>query len=305
MSVVAFEQIKKVTLADALSMDLSTGVAPLDGVVDAGNRTNLYDVRWGYFLFGQSVQFRYDEAKSYVSEGVFTIRGLFTIDAEMGQADPSVTDEAAFNKVVARYQELEDLFEDCRTQPAPDDYALWGTNMDLRCLPLPEPLRDKGGRQIYARVESISVEPGQWGRYIAYRATLREAVVPLAKVHVNGTVLDRGQIGVTLPRPMIVRHRLVGCVGEVIQVENYSVMEVDVAGALPVQPGDRPFTDRAIRLLNGMEGGFAKIGTVEIASGAVKRNDIFEDYDVDSGTQTSVDLTNRETGISIKAKARI
>ena len=243
MSVVSFERIRKIYPGDARTMDAASpdsGDVPLGDLelsARGSGRTTLYDDRWGYFLFGQEIDFEFQDTDTYISSARFTIEGRFTRNAEFASREPTAGDIASFTALVARYTALQTLLEACGRADAPADLSQWGTAADPRCIALPAPLLDKSGNLVYAIPEELTAQPGQWPFEIAYRCTLREAKFPAAKLIVNNAMLDGAVVTITYPKPMMVRHSLVGCCGEVLQVKNYSATEIGIQGTVPAAPG--------------------------------------------------------------------
>jgi hypothetical protein len=308
--VVDFEQILKLFPSDVGSIQPGAGSTVPFGPITApeGYRDTLYDPNWGYFIFGQSVEFRYDESDTYIDKAVFTIRGTFTLNAEAAEVDPNLTDEQKLDLMIQAYQRLDAIFEAARNGVEPDDYFDWGTSQDTRCIVLPEPLRDFGGNQIYALPVSLSIDPGQWGNVIKYTAVLSEAKFPTAKATVNGQPIDEGVIDITLPSPILHRSRLVGCYGEAIQCQNYTTMEVSVQGSIGrLENSTDLVPDKMNTLLTSLELGVVDIGVVRLSTedGGSVSEVLFDNMDLDSDAGLEIGVADLTTAISLRTKAKV
>lgn len=229
MAIVSFEKIAPIT---SDQVDPINGTGALGPTHDIEGRPTLYDPSWGYFVFGQSLSCEYNDAHAYRDTATFTIVGAFTPDAE-GVSD--LTDEEAFMALVAKYEALELIFENAAKAADPEDYAAWGTADDPRCIELPPPLVDKLGGKVRGLPMSLSIEKTQFPVEIKYRATLREAKFPAAKLLVNGFIVDNGTISFVAARPNFSRHELPGCSGEVLQLRHYYPVEASITGTLPLK----------------------------------------------------------------------
>lgn len=233
MSIVSFDRIAKVNPANADPVNAAIGSA-LGPINNGGARTTLYDPLWGYFLFGQKLQFNYGDSDAYVDRAEFVITGTFNRSVEEavnGAAYPS--DTASFNAICAKYQALLNVFEAAAQASEPNNYIDWGTVADLRTIQLPEPLRDKDDGNVYGLPVEIRVEKTRFPEEIKYRAVLAEAKWPQQKLLVNGQVLDRGLVTIVPPAPIVAEHRIAGAAGAILQIRNYTAADLTIAGLMP------------------------------------------------------------------------
>lgn len=271
MAIVDFNQISPVDPEAA--EPTGPGSLALGPIPGSSPRTTLYDPLWGYFLFTQSTEMTYGDHDAAQSLTSFVITGVFTPDAERGlgkilpEPDGTWTDASAFTALVARYEALEAAFAAAGEADMPEDPASWGTAADASCLALPEPLRDKLGRVIYARPLSLRIEPGAIPQKIAYEATLEEARPPAATLLIGGEPVDAAIVSITPPRPILQQHRMVGATGGATQIKNYTAAEYQVAASLPLMPsnGD-PLGLPARRILRELESGRVDLRMLRVGS---------------------------------------
>jgi hypothetical protein len=309
VSIVSFEAIKKVNPGEASEIAGISG-APVGPTTGHAERPTLYDADWGYFKFGQSVGFTFDEDETYETAAEFTIEGAFTPEAEKALHPDldDATEEEMFNALTARYAALKALLEAAKNATAPSDYAQWGTAADPRRILLPLPLVDKDGQRIATLPTSLALQPGQYPRVVEYRATLKEIKLPAAKLVINGKIIDDAVVNVTCPHPILYRHSLVGCSGEVIQVGNYTVAEYDISGTTPNPVAtDDLLTDDNKTLLKELGNNQLTVGVVRLAAAGgqvVGNNDLWTNLDVDEGSGADLSLHEPVLNWAIKAKAR-
>lgn len=304
MSLVAFDKVAKVFPDEATGM-AGGFTAPLDLTVGHAERPHLYDSLWGYIAkFSQAAGFQYDQSNTYATSATFTITGAFTRNAEAGGDGSTFTDTQAFNSLFQRYQFLEAVFDGAADAIAPADYAQWGTAADPRVLPLPAPLVDKNGDPVYVLPISLTVEPGQWANKIGYRAVLREAKFAKRKVMVNSTLLDNAQININLPSPLLFRKRLVGCAGEAIQFQNYTVMEIEVSGHVPrKRTSTEPVSQYSVELAESMWLESVDVFVVDPAAAGGKVI-LFGNMDPDGGSGIDATGVAYEDVVTVRMKAR-
>lgn len=293
MAVVDFEQIHRIAPAQASSV---RGNSTSMGATTDATRSTLYDPRWGYFLFGQSISCEYDENWAYQDLATFTVTGVFSREAE-GLSDSA--DEAAFNRLVAKYMALEGVFEAARTAAAPTAYPQWATADDKRCVELPAPLRDKDGKAIQAFPAGLRIEKGQYANEIRYTAVLREARQSAAKLVVNGVVLDNAEVTVTCPEPVFAHHPIVGTSGEVLQLKYYKTMEVGVSGTLPLVAAGAAVGDDAHKIAASLDDGKMK---VEAALRVGSTRTVWSGLDVVEEASVEADYAAQTLAISIRAR---
>lgn len=224
-----FEQIEIISRENA--REISSGGTALGPVV-GGTRLNLYDSLWGYFTFGQSTSFSYDDTDAYQDVGSFTIDGSFTHNAEvsLGAVD---SETGRFLALSAKYDALEKFFSDKANEKAPEDYSLWGTALDPRCIALPNPLRDKDGDVIYALPESLTVSQSRYPSSINYSAVLNEARFYGSKILVNDLLVDNGSIQIEVSSPELTMHDVVAASGSIIQFKNWTNNSYSLSGTIP------------------------------------------------------------------------
>jgi hypothetical protein len=250
--IVAFDRLAHVS-ATAINASAPHALGPTG---DA-DRPTVYDPTWGYFTFGQRVNFTYDDEAAYQDEAQFTIEGVFTRGAEMGEDgdDLSVTDEAGFTAIVGKYRALEALLATAARAEPPAAYEQWGTEDDARCIRLPAPLVDRNGNPVFGMPVSISISATQFPLELRYQCVLREAREYPVKLSVNGHLLDQAIVNILPPEPEFARHRIVGCSGEVLQLKHYKAMEVDVSGLLPLNTEGDPMGPAGRRVAAALESG--------------------------------------------------
>lgn len=203
--------------------------APADAIAFAS-----YHATWGHFTFGQSLRFVYDDTKTYVSEGQFTIRGTFTINAETRLAGaPPASDSQAFNWIYSRYEALEELFTTKARQDGPDSLDDYGTAADPRVIPLPSPLFDAAGNVVYAMPGSIEVEQSRFPEELTYVARLTEAKRPTAMLRLGTRLLSGATVDIIPPQPDIRETRMSGGIGTVLTVRNYSRTRLSISAPVP------------------------------------------------------------------------
>jgi hypothetical protein len=185
-------------------------------------------------MFGQSLRFVYDDTKTYVSEGQFTIRGTFTINAEAQLAGvPPTGDSQAFGWIYSRYEALEELFTTKARQEGPDSLEDYGTAADPRVIPLPSPLLDASGNVVYAMPESIEVEQSRFPEGLTYVARLTEAKRPTAMLRLGTRLLSGATVDMVPPQPDIRETRMSGGIGTVLTVRNYSRTHLSISAPIP------------------------------------------------------------------------
>jgi hypothetical protein len=302
--IIDFERIAKLfgTNAAEINAAVSGALGPVDST--GTPRTTLYDPTWGYFLAGENTVMEHRDNRTYQDVSTFVIEGAFTINAEDAVAGvAAVGEDATFLRVVAKYDALEAAFDACARAVAPDDYSLWGTASDPRCVPLPLPLLDSDGHRIYALVEELVIQPGQWGKVIRYTATLREAKFPPAKVILNGHIIDHGVITITLPSPLLDRSDMAACVGEVMNIRNYTMLGVEVDGACSgTTAPNRLLTDAAYELSTSLLADKVDVGIVRLTPGGTETETLFTDLSVDDGS--SIDAVHEDQAVSIHLAAK-
>lgn len=233
MSVIDFDRVSLLNIGDVSSIneDLAFALGPITDPTDT--RTSLYDPDWGYYIVEQNTTMNYVEDKTYEDLTNFTIYGAFTINAERATDGIDYQgDDSTFDAVVRKYEALEQKLRNAAKTEAPEDYNDWFTENDLRYIFLPEPLRDIDGNRIRVRVLDFNIEPGQWGNFIRYRCVLEEVKSPPCKAIVANYILDDAVMSFTLPAPILSRSQMVGCHGEVLQLHNYTMMQLDVQGTV-------------------------------------------------------------------------
>lgn len=302
---VSFEQVAKLlpTVAAPIDQVINMALGPITG---GGSRSTLYDPNWGYFLFGQSLRMEYQNSRTYMDKGEFTIEGEFTINAENAIAQNVVTnDDSTFLRIVAKYEALESMFTNAGFALAPNDYSKWGTSSDARCIALPSPLVDANSNVIYAIPQSLDIQQTLWGNYIHYRAVLTEAKFPPAKVVLNGVVFDEGTISITCPQPIMSRVPLIGCAGELVQVDNYSMAEFELTGSISgIHASGHTLTDYARTLLATTMADYIDIGVVQFTTPTTLTTQYpFGLLSLDDGCNAEVDYADQVVRVSIKAKA--
>jgi hypothetical protein len=314
MAIVAYDKLPQLTPAEAFSRvpGLPNGTPPVDGVSsNTVTLGDLYDPLWGYMNFGQSIGFAYNGGRAYKSLATFTITGTFTITAEENTSTAqllpaTLIDTTRFNVLMAKFTTLEAAFIAAEQATAPASFFDWAGELDPRCIRLPDPLWDKNGNQIWAFPVSLEIQPGRWSESVTYKATLQEAKVSPYKLSINGTIIDEGTLNITLPQPMLARHRLLACAGEVLQCKNYSVLACEATGSMPR-------AETSTDLLGDPVRDFAALlseDEIEISilcmnqTGAAQTNVIFPDLDVEQGTGIDIQVEGLKTGITVRSKAR-
>jgi hypothetical protein len=240
-----------------------------------------------------------------LEDPIWTIQGVFTITAENATAgNVAANDDASFNRVVKKYKDLETLFYNAAQASPPANYNFWGGDTDPRMIRLPDPISYTTGDPIFAQPVELNIEPGLWGKYIRYTATFQDGTTPRAKVLINGHVVDDGVINITLPAPIISRTPMAGAMGEIIQVRNYSMMELDISGQVsgPPPSGYR-MTAEAQALADSLIADKVNIGIRRGAVGGATDDIIFPNFSLDNGTGVQVDVENEACQVTVKAKA--
>ena len=314
MAIVAYDKLPQLSPAEAFSRvaGAQTGTTPVDGV--SSNSVvlgDLYDPMWGYMTFGQNLGFVYNGARAYKSLATFTITGTFTITAEQGVATAdllpaSLDDTTRFNTLMAKFTALETAFEAAEAADAPASFFNWAGELDPRCIRLPDPLWDKNGNQIWAFPMSLDIQPGRWSESVTYRAVLQEARVSPYKLAVNGTILDEGVLNITLPQPMLNRHKLLACAGEAIQCRNYTVLACEAAGSMPRKESSTDLLGDATRALAlSLTSDEATVSILRMnQTGAAQTTVVFPELDVEQGTGLDIQVEGLRTGVSVRMKAR-
>jgi hypothetical protein len=300
MAIVDFDQIEIIRGERVL---VSIPAGPINDP-SAGDRTDLHDDLWGYFIFGQRVRMDYSEGNTYRSVGEFTITGSFTRDKDAPLTDYP-TDEDAFNRLTTKFVALQNLFENASNAVAPADYSKWAGPDDPRTVVLPLPLFDKNKQRVYAHPVSLEILAGSWPNKVAYKVVLEEAKAPEVKCLVNGQIIDNAVIHITLPKPILYRKRLLGCAGELIQVENYEVMQVQVEGQLP-QPriGTKLLSAEAQALKESLLQPLVDIGIVRHTPTGVESETLFANYDVEDGTGIDLEAYGHALRVVVHSRAR-
>jgi hypothetical protein len=308
MSVVAFEKILQVQPGEAVGI-VSNSPIPAGTTTLHPERPYLYDPTWGYVKrFGQNFGFQYDDAKAYGTMATFVIEGVFTINAESQSVEPDASwdDARRFNAMVAKYNALEQVFADAAEADAPADYAQWGTTNDPRAIPLPSPLVDKDGNAIVAHPLSLNVLPGQWTQKVEYRAVLREAKYSKRKVMVNGILLDNATVNINLPAPILFRKKLVQCAGELVQVQNYTCLEVEVSGKIPRRQSSQELVAEASRQVSQSmwaDTVNVQVSDVDVVGGVPV--DLFANMDVEGGNNFDAVAEQYQDVITVRMKAKL
>lgn len=308
MSIVSFEKIGVISTGDAMPIT-GDGFPIPAGPTANGDRPTLYDPLWGYFTFRQQVDFRSAANRRYRSYATFTIRGDFTPNAEAGRQDPDLSDAQRFDACSAKYMALESALISAADKQAPTSFKDWGTDADPRCIPLPPPLVDRWGRKICVYPVSLNVLPSRWPSGISYEAVLTESPQPTHKLKLvrgetdeelaKGTYIDDAQVQITLPSPILQRHRLTGCTGEILQLLNYTAASFEIAGTLPQGQSGLVGPD-AMGFLTGTSG---VIRVLLEDREAVQMLQFGGVLDMDGG-QIESDLSGREDRIRIRGVAR-
>lgn len=302
---VPFEQITQIQPSQASAINNQISLA--DGPITSGGlRTTLYDPLWGYFIFGQTLKMDYHDTRTYTDYGVFTIKGEFTVNAENSVAGNTVTaDDDTFSRMVLKYEALETLFENAAKAAAPVNFSDWGGPNDPRCIPLPPPLLNASGGTIYALPMEVNIEPGLWGKHIAYTATLREAKFPSAKLMLNTQFVDGGILNVICPRPIISRKSLIGCCGEIVQVLNYTMAEFEAQGTVNgMRQPNRSMTDQASDLQQQLESDFVNIGIQRVTgAGTTTVDNLWTTLSLDEGSNVDINYAEQVITLNVKAKA--
>jgi hypothetical protein len=296
MAIVCFDKILQIT------RDQTSEIAGGFGAVGPTNQTSrptLYDPDWGYFIFGQSVSFEYNEANAYQPAATFTIKGVFTHNAS---GTTLSSDDTSMTTLVGKFLALSAMLQAKAMAAAPDDISQWGSADDLRTVVLPLPLVDKDGNRIRAIPTEIRAEKGQFANEVAYSATLTEARVPAAKLIINDVIVDHGVITITLPSPEMARHELVGTSGEVLQILHYKTMEVDVAGTLPLTEQDQIATDAAAELADSLASGELALRLATSLSGTVSVGDLWQGLAITDQPVVDLDYANAIAAVSVRAR---
>jgi hypothetical protein len=296
MAIVCFDKILQVSSDQAT--EILGGFSAM-GVTSVTNRPTLYDPDWGYFIFGQSVAFEYNEANAYQPAATFTIKGVFTHNAS---GTTLSGDDASLTVLVGKFLSLSALLQGKAMAAAPDDVSEWGSATDSRTIQLPLPLVDKDGNRVRAIPVEIRAERGQFSNEVAYTATLSEARVPAAKLIVNDVILDHGVISMTLPSPEMARHELVGTSGEVLQILHYKTMELDVAGTLPLTEQDKVATDAAAELADSLAAGTLSLKVATASGGTVTVGDLWQGLAITDQPVVDLDYANAIASVSVRAR---
>jgi hypothetical protein len=313
MSIVAFDKIGSIRPQHAGSLSGGVnGSTPVSPVLDVNSeRSQIYDPLWGYFIFGQSIEIVYGDDRTYRDTAVFTISGTFTIGAELGVHDSNTiaeSDTVRFNTLINKFKALEAALVAAANADAPINFLSWGGASDPRTVALPEPLRDKNGAEVWAFPESIDILPGRFTESLTYHVTLREAKVPAYKLRVNNTILDNATLSIQLPAPILHRTRAVACAGEILQVENYTVLECEATGSIPNPDSATDVVGPTARsLFNEIDvDGTVNLNVLRKNQSDAPQQDvrIFSLMDVDAGTGFEAQVQARQTAISIRMKSR-
>lgn len=304
--VVDLTKLEKVLPSEASGIETDSDTVPLGPVSGHSERATLFDPLWGYISrFGQSFGFQYDDAKTYGSVATFTIVGSFTREAVFSMANPDVTDTEALTSLMNKFVDLEVVFDTAAAATKPADFTLWGTVVDDRCIALPQPFLDKTGNTVRALPVSLSIMPGRWAQEIQYRAVLREAKFPKRKVVVNGVMLDGAVVSIDLPSPILFRKKLQGCAGELIQVQNYTVLGAEVTGKMSrKQTSGDLFSQDGRNIMQSM---WNDTVNVSIADGDAPGGAalLLANFDPDGGGNIDAVAEAYQDVVTVKMKAKI
>ena len=323
MSLVDFKQIPLYEI-DYDSNEPPVLTAGVEAGWPSGPHTGIiYNPLWGYFTFEQSLKFDYKKSNTnYVSNGVFTIKGVFTVNAEFpppsgnldsgvppSPEDPSTGyDETRFRRLQINYDELRALFGNAARSEAPDDVSKYGTAEDQRCVPLPDPLRDKNTERVYARPVSLRIDETEWPNLISYTAVLEEPIVPPCKVTVEEMMINKGVIAITIEKPRIHIQNFSFANSAEIFFTGWNSPQYNVTGYLPeVPPSGALSTKNVTNMINNLMDGRVTVGkAMNNFRGADPSGQIvsmFSDLFVDSSSvSVTPNETDQGTKISFNAK---
>jgi len=297
---VSFKQIQALYPSDVSLIQPGTTNPALGPIVDGGGgRTSVYDPLWGYFTFEQRSQCIFGEGQTYNTQATFSIRGVFTANAEQVQDQ---SESVMMTTLIAKLNALEAKFLEAAGADAPEDYANWGTATDNRVIVLPEPLRDKDGNRVYALPAGLQVRPAPFVHSIAYEATLLEAIYPAAKLKINDTMLDNGVVTIVPPQPILSVSPLVGAKGAAISCKNYMPREIHLAGTMPYNP--RPgnaLPENTKSLIISIQDSGMDVKTVERLDSGVVENVLWSGLDAE-GPEVSVDYRNQVVQVAVRGK---
>lgn len=293
-----FEQIETVYRENAREISsLSSALGPTVGI---NNRSTLYDPIWGYYTFGQSTEFVYDETDTYQDITTFTINGIFTKNAEvsLGASD---NESSVFNAISAKYQALLELFKGKADAQTPDDFADWGTFRDSRVITLPDPLRDKTGSVIYAFPEKIDVQESQYPLWLRYSANLTESRFYGARAKVNGILLDTAIMDIQVAGPQLVRHEVAAAAGSILQLHHWNNTEVSISGTIPNNSGDDMVASKIKDFIRSTEAGKVSIDVEYVNDNAHVKKNMWRDIDL---IESDVDVLYESESSRISLTAR-
>jgi len=288
-------------------LDFTKEVIPLLEAIDTNNNHSgyVYDSLWGYFTFGQSVQFVYERNDNkYSTTERFNIHGIFTINAEEGKiinSTPS-NDAINFDKIKSKYEQLENYFNQTQNKLPPNSLDLYFTNQDERCIMLPEILKDKEGKNVYARPLNLQIEQTTWPSHIIYTAELLGESTELCKLVINDTILDDGVLDITFRKPRIKMVNYTFASNSDIFFHGWENRKINISGTLNISHNEGQFASPELKdFLNQLATG--KVDIKKVVKGSNTKYTIYEDLFI---SQQDLLLTKRRdsTGYRVNIAAK-
>ena len=146
------------------------------------------------------------------------------------------------------------------------------------------------------------MNPHQFPIEIKYRATLKEAKFPTAKLLVNGFIVDDGTIAFIAARPNLSRHELPGCSGEVLQLRHYYPVEASITGTLPLTEEGVLVTELVKELTASLASSAVTLSLAVQAVGGVDTETIAENLAIVDSPGLAADYASGTLALSIQAR---
>lgn len=181
-----------------------SNISPVpSGINSVGKETpamSVYDDIWGFYTFGQTVSYNYDDmGMTGLSEALIVINGFFTHNAESSNSN---SDSIMCNKLLSKYGKLRKILLATVNKAAPDDVSHIGTSDDERCVKLPRRLKDNNGDFVYAIPISFStteISP----QILRYTAQFKEPIKAPCKLTVNRRIINDATVSIMCRKPRI------------------------------------------------------------------------------------------------------